>query len=476
MFESIYGKDKLEYKFLQGKGTQVQESCDPRLLYEYDHQTWEANYEGFLESLYLSKSVTKAKSLSPQLDLCSSQSPQEQSCPVTLESQNAASSCDVQMPAVTINTQASSASSSATSSVAACLPTTSSSSTVIDLTESTHEISSCGSEAWLKMISSLSRKELSNITVPQVSVTASHSSNVTSLFGAYNEKDPLLLHERPCESLVDEAEKALGRKRGHKYPTGVKISNTGSFSRNGVTILKKFCEISALQSFVHSEDRWLDEMNPDDLSMSEILAIKEVLWNRRVTETVLRAGQKSLDVGSFSTLVAERYLDNFVIDVTISWFLQNFKDSRALYLPTETHTWLSTNDNQFIQRKLHEVLSMSRDSEFDLVLCPLHMSQSHWGIIAIDLIGEKLLFDDGLKWQPDASVLPSIKFVLDFFHYLRPNARCFSSSFWASVDKFERFGMPSQRDCDVSGQGSGSCGVGVILAARDFIIKGVPEQ
>lgn len=32
--------------------------------------------------------------------------------------------------------------------------------------------------------------------------------------------------------------------------------------------------------------------------------------------------------------------------------------------------------------------------------------------------------------------------------------------------------MPSQRDCDSSGQGSGSCGVGVILAARDFIFKG----
>ena len=44
-----------------------------------------------------------------------------------------------------------------------------------------------------------------------------------------------------------------------------------------------------------------------------------------------------------------------------------------------------------------------------------------------------LLFDDGLNWQPDASVLPCIKFVLVVFHYLRPNARCFnSSSFWAS--------------------------------------------
>ena len=33
--------------------------------------------------------------------------------------------------------------------------------------------------------------------------------------------------------------------------------------------------------------------------------------------------------------------------------------------------------------------------------------------------------------------------------------------------------MPSQHDCGVSGEGTGSCGVGVILAARDFIFKGV---
>jgi len=40
------------------------------------------------------------------------------------------------------------------------------------------------------------------------------------------------------------------------------------------------------------------------------------------------------------------------------------------------------------------------------------------------------------------------------------------------VDRFEPFGMPPQKGSDVVGQGSGSCGVDVILAARDFIIKG----
>ena len=54
----------------------------------------------------------------------------------------------------------------------------------------------------------------------------------------------------------------------------------------------------------------------DGLSVVEISCIKEVLWNRRTSESIVRAGRKSLDVSSFSTLVGERYLDNFVIDVT----------------------------------------------------------------------------------------------------------------------------------------------------------------
>ena len=84
-----------------------------------------------------------------------------------------------------------------------------------------------------------------------------------------------------------------------------------------------------------------------------------------------------------------------------------------------------------------------------------------------------LSFDDSLNWQPDASVLPCIKFVPVVFYYLRPNARCFNSSlFWSSVDRFEPFGLPPQKGSDVVGQGSGSCGVDVILAARDFIING----
>ena len=57
------------------------------------------------------------------------------------------------------------------------------------------------------------------------------------------------------------------------------------------------------------------------------------------------------------------------------------------------------------------------------------MNQSHWGLIAIDLVGKKLLFDDGYKLQSDSSILPSMKYLLDVLHELRPNGQCLAVHF-----------------------------------------------
>ena len=474
LFESMYGKDKVQYKFLRGKGTSILDSDDPRLMFVYDHNTWEANYRIFQDSVD-TKPSSAAKSLKPQMDLyCSLLSPHDELGPGS-KPEN-----DVNCGIVQIENSRSfpvnrgHTSVPVPSTFSSAKSATINSPSVVDLTDcSPPGTLSSEIDAWLRSISTLTRREVGNINVPQVSVTASHASHVISVFGAAcNDTNPLLLHERPPERLVNEAEKALRSKEGQPCPAGVTISNLGTFSRDGIAVLRKFCDIANIRALIRTEERWLDQANSDGLSMAEIYAITEVLWNRRVTETVLQGCQKSIDVSSFSTLVEERYLDNFVIDVTISWFLKDLKGSKTIYLPSEMHSWLKTNDSHFVQQKLQEILSSATEEEFDLLLCPLHMSQSHWGIIVVDLIGKKLYFDDGYRWQPDNSVLPSMKFVLDVFQQLRPHSHCFSGSFWVSVVNFERFGMPSQRDCHKTGQGTGSCGVGVILAARDFILKG----
>ena len=87
-------------------------------------------------------------------------------------------------------------------------------------------------------------------------------------FGAYIESDPLSMKERPGEGLVNEAEKAFrSDQHSHQRPTGVVIGNLGTFSRDGISVLHKFCENSSLRLYILSEERWLME-NYDSLSVA----------------------------------------------------------------------------------------------------------------------------------------------------------------------------------------------------------------
>ena len=125
----------------------------------------------------------------------------------------------------------------------------------------------------------LTRKNLSNIAVPPPAAGPPFGGNITVLFGAYLESDPLSMKERPAEGLVTEAEKAFRNDpHSQQRPTGVVIGNLGTFSRDGVSVLRKFCEISSLKLSILSEERWLTE-NHDGLSVNEISCIRELVGN-----------------------------------------------------------------------------------------------------------------------------------------------------------------------------------------------------
>lgn len=213
--------------------------------------------------------------------------------------------------------------------------------TLSDQSQVTHHLHV---DDWLATLARLTRKNLSNIAVPPPAA-GPLLDGITVAFGAYIESDPLSIKGRLAERLVYEAEKAFSSDpRSHQRPTGVVIGNLGTISRDGISVLRKRCEISSFRLGILTEERWLTEKY-DGHSDDEISSIKEVLWNRRTSESNVRAGQKSLDVSSFSTLVGERHLDNFVIDVTIWHYLQDCQvHSKTLYLPSEIHTWLETSN------------------------------------------------------------------------------------------------------------------------------------
>ena len=97
---------------------------------------------------------------------------------------------------------------------------------------------------------------------------------------------------------------------------------------------------------------------------------------------------------------------------------------------------------------------------------------NHWGLIYTDLANQQLYFDDGLASRVPPTALPHLKEALDFLLELYPQHLYLQTKFWHSCKTFSRFGMPSQLPVDRKMIGSGSCGIGVIMAARDFIKNG----
>lgn len=70
LFQLMSGKDAPEYAFWKGKGAcaHIEETDDPRLLFQCDNYTLEANYEVFIGSLQ-TDAAKLCKFLKPQLDL-----------------------------------------------------------------------------------------------------------------------------------------------------------------------------------------------------------------------------------------------------------------------------------------------------------------------------------------------------------------------------------------------------------------------
>ena len=287
--------------------------------------------------------------------------------------------------------------------------------------------------------------------------------------------NPFRISQRPCRALITQAETLLAdeRKKGNDA-FGVVINGVGQFSEQGLRILKKFCAISETQHNVNAEARWLAQLN---CTQRELGLLQAVLWNKPARSPILVCDHKAIDVLSFSDLVEERYIDSFVIDVSICKYIEeNYSQQQenTLYLPTDFFQWMQVQDKQFKLRKLRErSLQVALFENVSQILVPVFMA-NHWGLIYVNISAKQLYFDDGLTSVVPPVALPFLKDSLDLLLELYPHHLSLQTKFWHSIKSFRRFGMPSQLPIDNRMIGVGRCGIGVIMAARDFIRDG-PE-
>ena len=68
------------------------------------------------------------------------------------------------------------------------------------------------------------------------------------------------------------------------------------------------------------------------------MRLQDAFWHHPTNRPILKYGKKGLDATSFSDLVEERYINNFVIDICISKFLDEARENGkndTVYFPTE---------------------------------------------------------------------------------------------------------------------------------------------
>ncbi|XP_068705840.1 uncharacterized protein [Montipora foliosa] len=253
--------------------------------------------------------------------------------------------------------------------------------------------------------------------------------------------------------------------------TGIAIGQLGIFSRTGLGHLEWLGEIAEMQLSVKEEEKWLMQ-SPDDLDNETREKCLHVLKKCPLNYLVASEGKCSVTVRAFSNLCLERYIDDSVIDTTIARLhRQSTCKEGVLCLPAHTMTWLDTGDKKFIHECFKERLVEVNPEKLSLVLVPVNLSGTHWGLLVIDVRLKEVYFDDGLRWT--FSNMSCVLQIVRELHFVFPGCDHFSLRHWLMLKTFKRFGMPRQPG---GGQviGSGSCGVGVILSVKDFIMSGLP--
>ena len=309
--------------------------------------------------------------------------------------------------------------------------------------------------------------------LPPVSTSCTANTAVLHpVFGSLLD-NPFALVTRPCEAIIDNARSLFDKEKGNgTNPTGVNITGIRKFSKEGLAVLKQFCVIADTKRKVSSEANWLAHLK---CSPEDVRQLQEALWHHSESTVILRYEKKSVDVASFSDLAEERYIDSFVLDISIAKFIEearaNGKDD-TLYFPTEVYEWMRSRSKEIKQAKLtKEISKLKNVLNLKQIVLPVHMP-NHWGLVCVDLENMDMYFDDGLTLVVPPMVLPVIKDLLDLFATMHPSHPTLQTHFLQKCDGFKRFGMPSQAPVGSSMVGMGSCGIGVILAAKDFLEMG----
>lgn len=330
------------------------------------------------------------------------------------------------------------------------------------------------------------REEILSCKLPAIDCSVTVQGNVmVRVPDNFEFTDVTTLQKRPPACVVKDAVSLMRKMRKQvddeafidlevdDVNVGVSIGKLGVFSRAGLGQLEWLAEVAEMQYNSQEEETWLTQ-TPDNLDNETRDKISNLLFKFPLNHLVAKEGKHSVSVRAFSKLALERYIDDTVIDTAIARMKRQCSTNESfLCLPAHTITWLNTGDRGFIRQCFQEVLLNVKPGLLSLVLVPVNMDDVHWGLMVVDVKNKEVYFDDGLGWSFSKTSYAHL--IIRELHFKFPECVNLSLDHWRNVKTFKRFGMPRQ---PTDGQviGSGSCGVGVILSALDFMTSVEPQS
>ncbi|KAK3696833.1 hypothetical protein QZH41_011721 [Actinostola sp. cb2023] len=311
----------------------------------------------------------------------------------------------------------------------------------------------------------LTRREQADMNLPQVMHIS--STDIKLVNGASSESSLLHIKFRPSASTIKHAMDLISRsKKSTTCPSTenkcVMVGCCGVYSKESLRLLTKLCSVAEVCMAVRQEEDWLSMFNQQQTS-----GIRDILYNCRADDEVMRDGLCIMDTHDFSTIACERYVNGFAIDTVCLETLKVSQSTSVVYLPTFCQTW-AKQGVQFFRHRVSRLCPSTNLGTAKLILTPVHdKNKQHWGLLCFNIQSKVVYYDDGLKKCPPSGTLQVIKNMLGGFEALTSKAD-FKNN-WNNENltlPLPRVNMPVQPK---SGEGSASCGIGVILTTRDII-------
>ena len=206
------------------------------------------------------------------------------------------------------------------------------------------------------------REELVNICLPKVDPNL-QVEDVAPVFGEFVTQNPFVLKSRPSESVTTAALNTLSTCHNlttpfddncivineKNDPTGVALGELGTFDADSINVFKTFCDISEMQKNYQFEMAWLQRQcsghSVEDITLVEQFLKKSPLNNSNV---IVLQEDLFVDFKSVTSLIGERWVDNFVINFFLKKFIafdcEQHKEKVIASLPTEAFNWIESKE------------------------------------------------------------------------------------------------------------------------------------